>query len=92
MFQAVFTGIMFAAQKYGNAEAVLAGLIPVAFDAQKTVLLFVILAGFVQAMMATATNAARVKYDVAWPNTFAPHGHKDKHAFDCVQRAHMNCG
>jgi glutathione S-transferase len=90
VFQGVFTGIVFAAQKYGNLETVLDTLCPVPLDVTKAVLLFVIFSGFLQGMMASATNAARVKYNVPWPHTFALEGNKDKIAFDCVQRAHIN--
>ena len=30
---------------------------------------------------------ARKKYDVKYPHCYAPHGHKYKHEFDCIQRA-----
>jgi len=33
---------------------------------------------------------ARKKYDVQYPNLYAPHGHKDGDKFNCVQRAHQN--
>ncbi len=33
---------------------------------------------------------ARKKYDVKYPNLYAPHGHKSKLEFDCIQRAHQN--
>merc|ERR1712187_107136 len=33
---------------------------------------------------------ARKKYDVKYPHLYAPHGHKNKEQFDCVQRAHQN--
>lgn len=32
----------------------------------------------------------RKKYDVQYPNLYAPAGHKDGEAFDCIQRAHQN--
>ena len=91
MFQGIFTGAMFAATKFGNAEALVGtALAPLGLDAHKTVLLFVILAGFLQGYMAGSTNGARTKYNVPWPHTFAPEANKDKIAFDCVQRAHLN--
>eukprot|EP00037_Helgoeca_nana_P010508 m.92756 g.92756 ORF g.92756 m.92756 type:complete len:145 (-) comp20245_c0_seq1:287-721(-) len=33
---------------------------------------------------------ARKQYDVVYPDLYAPHGHKNKKEFDCVQRAHQN--
>ena len=92
IFDTVYTGLVWAGLKYGNAEAVLASVISpfVQLDAHKALLLFVILAGFLQTHMACNTNGARKKFEVPWPHTFAPHGHKDKVAFDCVQRAHLN--
>ena len=92
IFDAVYTGLVWAGLKYGNAEAVLASAISpfVQLDAHKALLLFVILAGFLQTHMACNTNGARKKFEVPWPHTFAPHGHPDKVAFDCVQRAHLN--
>jgi glutathione S-transferase len=33
---------------------------------------------------------ARKKYSVTYPDLYAPHGHKNKKEFDCVQRAHQN--
>jgi glutathione S-transferase len=90
VFQAIFTGIVWASLKFANLEAVLAAAIPLPLNANKTLLLTVILAGMLQNHMASTTNWARVKYNVPWPNTFAPEAHKDKVAFDCVQRAHLN--
>eukprot|EP00992_Anisonema_acinus_P009708 TRINITY_DN5902_c0_g1_i1.p1 TRINITY_DN5902_c0_g1~~TRINITY_DN5902_c0_g1_i1.p1 ORF type:complete len:142 (+),score=28.38 TRINITY_DN5902_c0_g1_i1:33-458(+) len=33
---------------------------------------------------------ARKKYNVQYPNLYAPTGHKHAEAFDCIQRAHQN--
>lgn len=92
IFDAVFTTLVWAGLKYGNAENVLASVISpfVQLDAHKALLAIVILGGLLATHMASNTNGARAKYDVPWPHTFAPHGHKDKIAFDCVQRAHLN--
>eukprot|EP00227_Mantoniella_beaufortii_P019642 CAMPEP_0197590660 /NCGR_PEP_ID=MMETSP1326-20131121/11823_1 /TAXON_ID=1155430 /ORGANISM="Genus nov. species nov., Strain RCC2288" /LENGTH=142 /DNA_ID=CAMNT_0043155837 /DNA_START=47 /DNA_END=475 /DNA_ORIENTATION=+ len=34
--------------------------------------------------------SARKKYDVQYPNLYAPESHKKKKEFDCAQRAHQN--
>ena len=33
---------------------------------------------------------ARKKYNVKYPDLYAPHGHANKKEFDCCQRAHQN--
>mmetsp|Transcript_23815 Transcript_23815/g.62341 ORF Transcript_23815/g.62341 Transcript_23815/m.62341 type:complete len:146 (+) Transcript_23815:109-546(+) len=33
--------------------------------------------------------SARKKYDVKYPDLYAPHGHKNAKEFNCVQRAHQ---
>lgn len=90
IFQAMFTGIVFATLKFVDLETKIAALSPVPLDGMKTTLIVVIVAGFLQGHMAGSTNYFRIKFNVPWPHTFAPHGHKDKIAFDCVQRAHLN--
>ena len=44
----------------------------------------------VDAALKVAVIMARKKYHVAYPNLYAPHGHKHKYEFDSVQRGHAN--
>eukprot|EP00448_Togula_jolla_P003661 CAMPEP_0170620428 /NCGR_PEP_ID=MMETSP0224-20130122/28052_1 /TAXON_ID=285029 /ORGANISM="Togula jolla, Strain CCCM 725" /LENGTH=163 /DNA_ID=CAMNT_0010946599 /DNA_START=50 /DNA_END=541 /DNA_ORIENTATION=- len=55
-------------------------------------LLFVPLAAsyFLNFFLSFQVMAARSKYNVQYPNLYAPVGHKDAEAFNCVQRAHQN--
>merc|ERR1711871_343717 len=87
-FQAVYTGLMYCAMRYGDLESKL-GVLP-SFSVESTMALLVLLAGLVQGMMASKTNWARVEYNNPWPHTFCLEGNKDKLRFDMVQRAHLN--
>ena len=40
--------------------------------------------------MGAVTNAARIKYDVPWPHTFALESNPKKLLFDSVQRANIS--
>ena len=89
MFEAIFTGLVFAALKYGDAENRLKSIISgngivsgIELDGNKATMLVVLLAGILQNHMAATTNWARSKYNVPWPNTFAPDGHKVRSHLD----------
>ncbi|EFN54337.1 hypothetical protein CHLNCDRAFT_135580 [Chlorella variabilis] len=40
--------------------------------------------------MGMKVGQARKKYGITYPTLYAPPGHKDEKAFNCVQRAHQN--